>query len=693
MAYTLDKIRNVCLLGHGGDGKTSLVESLLYMTGGIDRLGSTTDGNTVSDFDAEEIKRQISIQLSLAPVEFKGNIINLIDTPGYFDFAGEVEEAIRVADSGIIVVSAKNGCAVGTEKAWKAVQKHKLPAFFYISKVDEENADYEKAYESLREAFGHSVTPFVIPLFDANGKSEGVINLLSETVYKSENGKITEHEVPENKKEKVERLRGSLIESVAESSEEMLDKYFAGETFTNEEILAGLRQGIINGDIAPVICGSAFNGLGTMDLLRAIINYAPSPNDVRTEKGVDEDGNEVELKYDPNGKTVLFVFKTIADQYGRFSYFKVMNGDLTPDMTLVNSRTGASEKMGHIYIVKGKKNIEVDKIGCGDIGAVSKLTNTSTGDTLCAPGINIKLKGIDFAEPCYSRAIAPKVKGGEDKIASGLNRLRDEDPSFRVVNNAETKQMVISGAGDIHIDVICSKLKNKFGVDVELSDPKVPYREKIRKKVSVEGKHKKQSGGHGQYGHVKMDFEPITDGSEDFIFAETVFGGSVPKNFHPAVEKGIREAMEHGVLAGYPMVALKATLTDGSYHDVDSNEMSFKMAARLAYKAGIPQANPVILEPVSSLKVYVPDSYMGDIIGDMNKRRGRIMGMTPVEGGLQMIEAEAPTAEIADYAITLRSMTQGRGSFTSKFERYEEAPPAVQEQVIANSQMLVDDDE
>lgn len=693
MAYTLDKIRNVCLLGHGGDGKTSLVESLLYMTGGIDRLGSTTDGNTVSDFDAEEIKRQISIQLSLAPVEFKGNIINLIDTPGYFDFEGEVEEAIRVADSGIIVVSAKNGCAVGTEKAWKAVQKHKLPAFFYISKVDEENADYEKAYESLREAFGHSVTPFVIPLFDANGKSEGVINLLSETVYKSENGKITEHEVPENKKEKVERLRGSLIESVAESSEEMLDKYFAGETFTNEEILAGLRQGIINGDIAPVICGSAFNGLGTMDLLRAIINYAPSPNDVRTEKGVDEDGNEVELKYDPNGKTVLFVFKTIADQYGRFSYFKVMNGNLTPDMTLVNSRTGASEKMGHIYIVKGKKNIEVDKIGCGDIGAVSKLTNTSTGDTLCAPGINIKLKGIDFAEPCYSRAIAPKVKGGEDKIASGLNRLRDEDPSFRVVNNAETKQMVISGAGDIHIDVICSKLKNKFGVDVELSDPKVPYREKIRKKVSVEGKHKKQSGGHGQYGHVKMDFEPITDGSEDFIFAETVFGGSVPKNFHPAVEKGIREAMEHGVLAGYPMVALKATLTDGSYHDVDSNEMSFKMAARLAYKAGIPQANPVILEPVSSLKVYVPDSYMGDIIGDMNKRRGRIMGMTPVEGGLQMIEAEAPTAEIADYAITLRSMTQGRGSFTSKFERYEEAPPAVQEQVIANSQMLVDDDE
>lgn len=693
MAYTLDKIRNVCVLGHGGDGKTSLIESLLFMTGGTDRLGNTADGNTVSDYDAEEIKRQFSIQLSLAPVEFKGNIINLIDTPGYFDFEGEVAQAMRVADSGVIVVSAKNGCAVGTEKAWKAVQKQKLPTFFYISKVDEENADYEKAYESLREAFGHSVMPFVIPLFDDNGKAEGVVNLLSEVFYKSEGGKITEHEVPEAKKEKVARLRGNLIESVAESSEEMLDKYFAGETFTNEEIIAGLRQGVLNGDIAPVICGSAYTGLGTMDLLRAIINYAPSPNEVRTEKGLADDGSEVELHYDPNGPTVLFVFKTVADQYGRFSYFKVMNGDLTPDMTLVNSRTGASEKMGHIYIVKGKKNKEVDKIGCGDIGAVSKLADTATGDTLCASGINVKLHGIDFAEPCYSRAIAPKVKGGEEKIATGIARLRDEDPAFTFVNNAETKQMVISGAGDIHIDVICSKLKNKFGVEVDLSAPKVPYREKIRKKVSVEGKHKKQSGGHGQYGHVKMDFEPLYDSDEDFVFEETVFGGSVPKNFHPAVEKGIREAMVHGVLAGYPMVALKATLTDGSYHDVDSNELSFKTAARLAYKAGIPLANPVILEPVSSMKVYVPDSYMGDVIGDLNKRRGRIMGMNPIEGGMQEIEAECPTAEIADYAITLRSMTQGRGSFTSQFVRYEEAPPAVQEEVIANSQMVDDDEE
>ncbi|MGM9638387.1 MAG: elongation factor G, partial [Butyricicoccaceae bacterium] len=686
MAYTLDKIRNVCLLGHGGDGKTSLVESMLYMTGGTDRLGNTADGNTVSDFDAEEIKRQISIQLSLAPIEFKGNIINLIDTPGYFDFEGEVMSALRAADAGIIVVSAKNGCAVGTEKAWKEVKKRKLPAFFYISKVDEEQADYENAYASLRMAFGNSVTPFVIPLFDANGKSEGVINLLSEIVYKAENGKITEHEVPENKKEKVARLRASLIETVAESSEEMMEKYFAGESFTNEEILAGLRKGVIAGDISPVICGSAYTGLGTMDMIRAIINFAPSPNEVRVERGVDEDGNAVEMHFDPNGSTSIFVFKTIADQYGRFSYFKVMQGDLTPDMTLINAQTGAAEKMGHIYIVKGKKQYEVDKIGCGDIGAVSKLQNTRTGDTLNLNGSGIRLRGVAFAEPSYSRAIAPKVKGGEEKMVSGLNRLRDEDPSFTLVNNAETKQMVISGAGDIHLDVLCSKLKSKFGVEVELSAPKVAYREKIRKKVSVEGKHKKQSGGHGQYGHVKMDFEPIYDGDQDFIFEETIFGGSVPKNFHPAVEKGIREAMEHGVLAGYPMVGLKATLTDGSYHDVDSNELSFKMAARLAYKAGIPNANPVILEPVCSIKINVPDSYMGDVIGDLNKRRGRIMGMNPAEDGTQVIEAEVPMAEVSDYAITLRSMTQGRGSFTTKFERYEEVPPMIQEKVIAESQ-------
>ena len=690
MAYPIEKIRNVCLLGHGGDGKTSLLESLLYRTGGTDRLGKVADGTTVSDYDPEEIKRQISIQASLAPVEYEGHVLNFIDTPGFFDFDGEVAQAMRVADCGVIVVTAKSGCAVGTEKAFKRLSKAGLPRFFYISKIDEENADYEKAYNSLRDAFGISVTPFIIPLIEG-GKPTGVINLVNKKAFKAEGNKTVEVPVPTEQESQIEELRAALIESVAETSEALMEKFFEGEEFTKEELVEGLRTGIHDGTLAPVVCGSAFTGVGTMQLLYTLVNFAPNPAEVRTEKGTDADGNAVELKYDPNGKPVAFVFKTVADQYGRFSYFKVISGKVTADMVLQNTNTETQEKMGHIYIVKGKKNIEVKEIGCGDIGAVSKLNNTRTGDTLCDPSLNIRLDGIQYAEPCYSQAVSAKTKGGEEKIAAGLTRLKDEDPTFTIVNNAETKQMVISGAGDIHIDVLCSKLKSKFGVEVELSDPKVAYRETIRKKVTlIEGNHKKQSGGHGQYGNVKMNFEPIE--GDGFEFAEEVFGGSVPKNFFPAVEKGIREAMEHGVLAGFPMVGLKATLVDGKYHPVDSNELSFKMAARLAYKAGIPQANPVILEPVGSLKVYIPDSYMGDITGDLNKRRGRVMGMNPAEDGLQLVEAEVPMSEVADYAITLRSMTQGRGSFSVKFERYEPVPAEVQEKIIADAK-FEDDDE
>ena len=690
MAYPIEKIRNVCLLGHGGDGKTSLLESLLYRTGGTDRLGKVADGTTVSDYDPEEIKRQISIQASLAPVEYEGHVLNFIDTPGFFDFDGEVAQAMRVADCGVIVVTAKSGCAVGTEKAFKRLSKAGLPRFFYISKIDEENADYEKAYNSLRDTFGISVTPFIIPLMEG-GKPTGVINLINKKAFKAEGNKTVEVAVPAEQESQIEELRAALIESVAETSEALMEKFFEGEEFTKEELVEGLRTGIHDGTLAPVVCGSAFTGVGTMQLLYTLVNFAPNPAEVRTEKGTDADGNAVELKYDPNGKPVAFVFKTVADQYGRFSYFKVISGKVTADMILQNTNTETQEKMGHIYIVKGKKNIEVKEIGCGDIGAVSKLNNTRTGDTLCDPSLNIRLEGIQYAEPCYSQAVSAKTKGGEEKIAAGLTRLKDEDPTFTIVNNAETKQMVISGAGDIHIDVLCSKLKSKFGVEVELSDPKVAYRETIRKKVTlIEGNHKKQSGGHGQYGNVKMNFEPIE--GDGFEFAEEVFGGSVPKNFFPAVEKGIREAMEHGVLAGFPMVGLKATLVDGKSHPVDSNELSFKMAARLAYKAGIPQANPVILEPVGSLKVYIPDSYMGDIIGDLNKRRGRVMGMNPAEDGLQLVEAEVPMSEVADYAITLRSMTQGRGSFSVKFERYEPVPAEVQEKIIAEAK-FEDDDE
>ncbi|HJA37329.1 MAG TPA: elongation factor G [Firmicutes bacterium] len=690
MAYSTEKIRNICLLGHGGDGKTSLVESMLYLTGKIDRLGKTADGNTVCDYDPEEIKRKISIQTTLATVETQGYKLNVLDTPGYFDFAGEVAQALRVAGCGIIVVSAKDGVNVGTEKAWRMVRGKRLPSFFYVSKIDEENANFDNVYENLRGQFGNSVTPFVIPLFEDGNRPAGVINVVTRKAFKAIDGQIKEVQLPDNKMEKINRLREALVESVATNSEEMMEKYFAGEEFTEEELLHGLHQGVLEGAITPVCCGSAYTGVGTLQLIKTLIDYAPAPFEGLAEHGVNADGEETEVQFDENGKPLAIVFKTIADQYGRFSFFKVVSGKVTADMTLKNMRNGNSEKLGHLYEVCGKKNTETKEVVCGDIAAVSKLNDTLTGDTLADPSLGITLDGIDFAEPCYSQAIAPKVKGTEDKIAAGLTKLRDEDPTFTVVNNTETHQMVISGTGDIHLDVICSKLKSKFGVEVELSDAKVPYREKIRKAVSVEGKHKKQSGGHGQYGHVKMTFEPYTEG--DYLFEEQTFGGSVPKNFHPAVDKGIRECMEHGVLAGYPLVGLHAILTDGSYHDVDSNELSFKMAARLAYKAGIPQANPCILEPLGIMKVYVPDSCMGDVIGDLNKRRGRILGMNPTESGEQEVVAEVPMAEVSSYAITLRSITQGRGWFTYKFERYEEAPPAVQQKVIEESK-FVDEEE
>lgn len=686
MAYSTEKIRNICLLGHGGDGKTSLVESLLYVTGKIDRLGKTADGTTVCDYDPEEIKRQISIQTTLATVETQGYKLNILDTPGYFDFAGEVAQALRVAGCGVIVVSAKDGVNVGTEKAWRMVRGKKLPSFFYVSKIDEENANFDNVYENLRGQFGNTVTPFVFPLFEDGNRPAGVINIVTRKAYKAIDGKIQEVQLPPEKMDKVNRLRDALVESVATNSDEMMEKYFAGEEFTEEELLHGLHQGVLEGAITPVCCGSAYTGVGSLQLIKTLIDYAPAPFEGLAEHGVNGSGEETEVQFDENGKPLAIVFKTIADQYGRFSFFKVVSGKVTSDLSLKNQRNGNMEKMGHIYTVCGKKNEETKEVCCGDIAAVSKLADTLTGDTLADASVDITLDGVDFAEPCYSQAIAPKVKGNEDKVAAGLTRLHDEDPAFSVVNNQETHQMVISGAGDIHLDVLCSKLKSKFGVEVELTDAKVPYREKIRKPVNVEGKHKKQSGGHGQYGHVKMTFEPYAEG--DYLFEERTFGGSVPKNFHPAVDKGIRESMEHGVLAGYPLVGLHAILTDGSYHDVDSNELSFKMAARLAYKAGIPQANPCILEPVGTLKVYVPDSCMGDVIGDLNKRRGRILGMNPTEDGDQEVVAEVPMAEVASYAITLRSISQGRGWFTFKFERYEEAPPAVQQKVIEESKFV-----
>ncbi len=690
-AYTADKIRNICLLGHGGEGKTSLVESMLYMTKGTDRLGKVSEGNTVSDYDPEEIKRKFSISMSIAPVEFKDHKINVLDCPGFFDFEGEVLEALRVADAGIVTFSAKGGLSVGSQKAWRKLGEAKKPRLIYISKLDEENADFYKAVAAAREKLGISVCPVVIPVMEGD-KAGAIIDVVSKKAYIMEGPTRTEIPVPESMIDRMETYYGMLCESVAETSEELMEKYFDGEEFTQDEMREGLHQGVLAGDLAPVFCGSAFTGIGTLALLRGIIDYVPNPMKALADATVDAEGNETEYKLDAAGKPALFVFNTMADQYGRFSYFKVMRGDITPDLTMKNARSEIDEKLGHIYTLKGKKTTEVDRICCGDIGAVAKLVDTKTNDTLYT-GAPIAFKKINFPRTCYSVAITAKSKGAEDKIANGIARLRDEDPLLKSTINPETHQQVISGMGDIHLDVVCSKLKNKFGVEVATEPARIAYREKIRKKVQAEGKHKKQSGGHGQYGHVKMEFEPCEE--ENFIFEERVFGGSVPKNFFPAVEKGIVESMQRGVLAGYPLVGLKATLFDGSYHDVDSNELSFKVAARLAYKAGIPQANPVIMEPYAELKVTVPEKYMGDIIGDLNKRRGRVMGMDPTGDGMQVITAEVPMAEMQSYAIELRSMTRGWGAFVMDFIRYEDTPPVVQAKVIEDAKAfnLAEDDE
>ena len=682
--YPVEKIRNITLLGHSGDGKTSLAESILYMTKQTDRLGKVADGNTVSDFDPEEIKRKISISMTALPVEFGDTKFNFMDTPGYFDFVGEVDQSLRVADAGVIVCTAKSGVGVGTEKAWKKLRDRKIPRAFYISKLDEENANFDHAFETLREAFGSTVTPMTIPIMDGD-RAVGIVDIVTKTGYRAENGKILEMPVPPETQSRVEELYAILMENVAEASEEFMDKYFAGEEFTLDEVKQGIRAGVLDGSLAPVFCGSAFTGVGTLTMLRGLAAYMPSPAD-----GVPESAEGKEVLTDPNGAPCAIVFKTTSDQYGKFSFFKVISGSVRSDMTLTNARTGSTEKIGHLYQVRGKKNTEIKEVTCGDIGAVSKLQVTKTGDTLCDAKKVVALPGISFAKPCYSLAIMPKSKGGEEKIASGLARLAEEDPTFTVKVDPETHQMVVSAAGDIQIDVLCAKLRSKFNVETETAAPRVPYREKIRKKVKVQGRHKKQSGGHGQFGDVWIEFEPQSE-SEDLIFEEKIFGGSVPKNFHPAVEKGLREAAKKGVVAGFPVVYLKATLVDGSYHDVDSSEMAFKTAASLAYKAGLPQANPVLLEPIGALKVLVPGKYMGDVIGDLNKRRGRVLGMNPGEDGQEVVEAEVPMAEMSAYAIDLRSMTQGRGSFELDFVRYEETPPNVQQKVVEENKQFMEE--
>ena len=685
------EIRNICLLGHGGNGKTSLVESMLYITGAIDRLGKTVDGNTVCDYDAEEIKRKISISMAMTPVMYKGVKINVLDTPGNFDFAGEVQSAIRASEVGVLVCASKDGLSVGAERCWKYLKTANRPCIIYISKEDEDNANFSLTFDALRAKFGSSLAPMVIPIWDEDKHTVGIIDVLYKKAYRIEGtpGKRVEIPIPENKQKVVDEFYDHLMEAVAEVSEKNMEKYFSGEEFTREEILRGLAIGLREGTVTPVVCGSAFTGLGTEMLLQRIVELAPSPLVTRATVAENDEGLPVDVLHREDEPTAAIVFKTISDQYGKYSLVKVESGKITSDMSLYDVQTGKTEKLGRLYTMRGKKTEEVKEIACGDIGAIAKMDYVRTGDTLCDPKRIVRLYSVPFAEPCYARAIAPKTRGQEEKVGTGLNRLNEEDPTFTVVNNPETRQTVVTGAGDIQIDVLVSKLKSRFGVDVELDTPRVAYREKIRKSVRKQGRHKKQTGGSGQFGDVHIVFEP-QDESEDMIFAEEVFGGSVPKNFFPAVEKGLREACQHGVLAGYPVVYLKATLVDGSYHPVDSSEIAFKTAAQLAYKAALPEASPVLLEPIGELKVRIPDTYMGDIIGDLNKRRGRVMGMDPTGDGDQIVTAEVPMAEMMTYAIDLRSMSQSRGSFTFHFVRYEDCPPAAQEKAIAEAKALAD---
>ena len=679
--HTANSIRNICLLGHSGSGKTALAESLLYMTGVIDRIGKNADGNTVCDFDPEEIRRNISISTSVVPLDYKNVRINVLDTPGAFDFAGATVEALRAADAAILVISAKDGITVGFEKAWKYCEERNMPRFIYISKVDEDNSDYNATFDALREKYGNKIAPVVVPIWDGNRKVTGIIDVLNKRAYEMQNLKRVEIAVPDGKEDVIADFNYALMEAVAETDEELMDKFFNEEPFTYAEMIKGLHQGVKDLSMFPVLCGSGVTCLGSLMLMDHIIDLLPNPIEGNYHKATLADGTTEEFVVSPGGVPSAFVWKTVSDQYGKYSFIKVLSGTITSDTALVNARTGETEKLGRLYSMCGKKASEVKELTCGDIGAIGKMDKVKTGDTLCDARKVVSLKGLPYAPACYSMAISPKAKGQEDKVAAGLHRLNEEDPSFNVVNNAETKQVVISGAGDQHLDVLVAKLKSRFGVDAVLDTAKVAYREKIKKTVQAHGRHKKQTGGSGQFGDVWVRFEPQEE-QDEMIFAEEVFGGSVPKNFYPAVEKGIQEAVQKGPLAGYPMVGLKAVLYDGSYHPVDSNEMAFKLAAILAFKEAMPNAAPTLLEPIGSLAVTVPEAYVGDVMGDLSKRRGRPMGMNPDADGNTVVEAEVPMAEMGSYAIDLRAMTQARGSFTLEFVRYEEVPKANQQKII-----------
>ena len=674
-----NNIRNIAIIGHSGEGKTSLSEAILFNGKSIDRLGKTQDGNTVMDFDEQEIARGISISLAVANTTWRDTKINVIDVPGFYDFEGEVEEAMRVASSAILVADANGNVSVGAEKMVDYCIRHQIPLIIFINGIDKENANYVATVEAFRRMYGRKIATMHAPIMDGT-KMKGYVSIISSKAYEFTKGGRILIPVPDNMVGQVQAIKNGLVEAAAESSDELLDKYFSEGTLPNDDIIAGIKLGVKAGDLIPVMGGSAIQNMGVINLLEEIVDILPAPNEVAPTNAIK--GEEIiEVTCDECAPFAAQVFKTTVDPFvGKLNVLKVVSGVLKTGMTVLNATTGEKERINQIYVLKGKKQDAVDELVAGDIGAVNKLNNTNTGDTLCDESFGATFEPINFPKPVLTMAIFAGKSGEEDKIFQGLNRLSEEDLTFKVEKDKETGEMVIRGQGETQLDVLCKKLKSKFGADVVLAEPKIAYRETIKGKAEAEGKHKKQSGGAGQFGVVNIKFEPgAADG--EFEFVDAVVGGAVPRQFIPAVEKGLREAIKKGVLAGYPMVNLKCTLFDGKYHPVDSKEVAFVSAAKQAYDEGCANANPVILEPIYTLKVIVPESYLGDILGDMNKRRGRILGMDLIEDK-QVINAEVPLAEISKYATDLRSMTQGRGKFEAEFSHYEEVPFATQEKII-----------
>lgn len=682
--YKSDKLRSVGIVAHGGAGKTSLAESLLFNAGAITRMGRVDDGTTIMDFEPEEIKRKVTISAALAPCEWQNHKINFIDTPGYADFIGEVKGVLRAVDSTLVVLCAASGVEVETEKTWDYAKELNLPRMAFINKMDRENADFDRVIIEMKKKFGPAIVPIQLPI-GSEENFEGIIDLIKmkAIMSNSQNNQLSEMEIPTDLKEKALESRQKLIEIAAEVDDELLAKYLDGEYLSDDEIKMGLSKGIYQSRIFPVMCGSAYKNIGIQQIMNAILDYLPAP-EVNSVLGTDPISQDVVERKTSDGFSAI-VFKTTADPFvGRLSYIRVFSGTMKPDTTIYNATKGKTERIGNVFTLRGKHQVALNTIFAGDIAVVAKLQETATGDTLCEKDKPIIFESITYPKPMFTMCIEAKNKGDEDKIGNALNRLMDEDKTFKVFKNLETKQLLISGIGELHTDIMAERMKRKFGVDVILSDPKIPYRETIRNTVKVEGKHKKQSGGHGQYGHVWLQLDPLPMGN-NFEFVDSVFGGSVPRQYIPAVEKGVREALIGGVLGGYPMVDIKVTLYDGSYHNVDSSEMAFKIASTMALRKGALQAKPTLLEPICNVKINVPDSFMGEVIADLNGKRGRIQGMEPIGQGAGVIKAQVPIAEMFKYAIDLRSITQGRGYFDWNFSHYEEVPQRIAEMIIATS--------